>query len=96
MLTITFSAAIFHWRGPSPYHFVRVPPEEAANLKAISSLVTYGWGMLPALVRIGRTEWRTALWPKDGSYIVPIKDAVRGAEGLSVDDEVLVVLKLER
>ena len=72
-----------------------VPPEEAANLKAISSLVTYGWGMLPALVRIGRTEWRTALWPKDGSYIVPIKDAVRGAEGLGVDDVVLVVLKLE-
>ena len=94
MLNLEFTTTVFHWRGPSPFHFVRVPPGEADNLKAVSGLVTYGWGMVPAVVRIGKTEWRTALWPKDGGYIVPLKDAVRKAEGLAVDDEVRVFLTI--
>ncbi len=55
--------------------------------------------MIPAKVRIGGTEWRTALWPKNGRYIVPIKDAVRFAEKLELGDTArlrLEVLKAER
>ena len=31
-----------------------------------------------------RHRWKTSLWPKDGGYIVPIKDDVRRAEGLEL------------
>jgi hypothetical protein len=44
-------------------------------------------------MRIDETEWQTSLFPKDGSYVVPIKDKVRRANGLEADN--LVTLQLE-
>ena len=56
--------------------------------------MTYGWGMIPVTAQVGRTQWTTSLFPKDGGYIVPLKDAVRKAEALEVGDEVTVRLSL--
>jgi Domain of unknown function (DUF1905) len=81
-----FEGEIWYWRGPAPFHFVTVPDDACREIHAMSSALTYGWGMIPATIRIGDTTWTTALWPKDGRYIVPIKDAVRRAEGLALGD----------
>jgi len=54
----------------------------------VERFVTYGWGMIPVTVRIGNTEWYTALWPKEGAYIVPIKASIRKAERLEEGDMV--------
>lgn len=83
---------LWYWRGPAPFHFVTVPDEASAALRAISAEVSYGWGMVPVTARIGRTTWETSLFPKDGRYVVPVKDAVRAAERLSTGDTVTVVL----
>ena len=91
-LSLTFSGELWYWRGPSPYHFITVPPAAASAIKAVAAEVTYGWGMIPARVRIGGSTWETALWPKDGGYIVPIKDAYRAAEELTLGDTVEVQL----
>lgn len=91
-----FSGEIWYWRGPSPFHFVTVPDPESEEIKDISGFVTYGWGMIPVHVRIGSTEWTTALWPKDGRYIVPIKDVVRRAEKLDLGDMVTIRLEVSR
>jgi Domain of unknown function (DUF1905) len=93
-MELEFSGEIIYWRGPSPYHYVPVPPEESAAIKAVSSQVTYGWGVIPVLARIDDNEWETSLFPKDGRYLVPIKDAVRTAELLDVGDAVTVRLIL--
>jgi hypothetical protein len=90
---LTFTGEVFYWRGPSPFHFVAVPEDESAELHAISSLVTYGWGMIPVVGTIGRTEFTTSLFPKDGGYLVPLRAAVRKAEQLDLGD--LVELGLE-
>ncbi len=76
-MDIEFDGQIWFWRGPAPWYFVTVPEEECRDLKAISGAVTYGWGMIPVTVQIGKSRWQTSLWPKDGSYIVPIKASVR-------------------
>jgi hypothetical protein len=89
-----FEGEIWYWRGPSPFHFVTVPENECHEIKAIANDITYGWGMIPARVRIGATEWKTALWPKDDRYIVPLKDAVRHAERLDLGDVVEVRLEI--
>ena len=89
-----FSGEIWYWRGPSPFHFVTVPDHESEEVKDISRHVTYGWGMIPVKVRIGRTEWETALWPKDGRYIVPIKDVVRKAEEVGLGDMMRIRLEV--
>jgi hypothetical protein len=89
-----FSGEILYWRGPSPYHFVRVPEAESAEIRAIAPLVTYGWGVVPVRVRIGGTAFETSLFPKDGGYLVPVKDRVRAAEDLGRGDLVALVLEI--
>ncbi len=92
---LEFSGEVWFWRGPAPFHFVSVPEDESAELQATSALVTYGWGMIPVEARIGSTRWTTALWPKDGGYVVPLKAVVRRAERIEVDDTVTVHLVVE-
>ena len=91
---IEFLGKIFIWRGPAPWFFVTVPEQPSHDLKAISSLVTYGWGVIPVHVRIGGTEYTTSLFPKDGRYLVPVKASVRKAEGLQEGDTVTVRLEI--
>ena len=93
-MNIQFEGRIFTWRGPSPYYFVTVPDEEAAHIKAIARSVTYGWGVIPATVQIGRTRWTTSLFPKDGRYLVPLKDKIRKAENLNEGDTVTIQLQI--
>ena len=94
-MDLEFSGELIHWRGPSPFHFVTVPEEQSAAIEAISSLVTYGWGAIPVHARVGRTNFRTSLFPKGELYLVPLKDAVRKAEGLTLGDHVTVRLHLD-
>ena len=91
---IEFQGKIWFWRGPAPWFFVTVPEQPSRDLKAISSLVTYGWGVIPVHVRIGSTEYTTSLFPKDGLYLVPVKASVRKAEGLQEGDTVTVRLEI--
>ena len=91
-MDLEFSGEIWEWRGPAPYYFVTVPEEESFEIKALSTLVTYGWGMIPVQVQIGDTEWTTSLWPKNGGYVLPLKDMVRHAEGMHEGDVVTVRL----
>jgi Domain of unknown function (DUF1905) len=83
-----FSGEIWFWRGPAPWYFITVPEEESMDIKAMASVLTYGWGVIPVSVRIGRTAWRTSLFPKDDRYVVPLKAAVRSAEKLELGDTV--------
>jgi hypothetical protein len=94
-MDLEFSAPMFEWRGPAPYHFLAVPDDEADQIRETAALVTYGWGMIPVRGRIGSTEFTTSLWPKDGGYVVPIKDAVRKPERLVLGNEVLVHLAID-
>ncbi|MDR7277501.1 DUF1905 domain-containing protein [Catenuloplanes atrovinosus] len=92
-MDLEFSGELWFWRGPAPWHFVTVPEDACAVLREVAPVVSYGWGMIPATVHIGGTSWDTALWPKDGRYLVPIRTATRRAEGLEIGDP--VALRLE-
>ncbi|PWU49888.1 DUF1905 domain-containing protein [Micromonospora globispora] len=94
-MDLEFTGEIWFWRGPAPWYFVTVPTAECGELEAASRAVTYGWGMIPVTARIGATRWTTSLFPKDGRYIVPVKAAVRQAEGLDAGDIVTVRLTVD-
>jgi Domain of unknown function (DUF1905) len=94
-MNLKFSGEVWFWRGPAPHHFITVPDEECGALEAASALVTYGWGMIPVTAQIGRTGWKTSLFPKDGRYIVPLKASVRKAEAIEVGDTVTVRLAVD-
>ena len=91
---LEFTGEIFFWKGPAPWFFVAVPELESSDIKAISSFVTYGWGVIPVTVRIGKTEWKTSLFPKEDLYLVPLKVSVRKAEKIEEGDMVTIQLDI--
>ncbi len=91
-----FEAEVFQWRGPAPYFFVATPAHVDDFLHAHHGELTYGWGVIPAHVRIGVTEVTTSLIPKDGGYLVPLKIALRRPEGVDDGDHVRVRLRVGR
>lgn len=93
-MELRFSGELWFWRGPSPWHFVWVPPDASERLRDAGSLASYGWGCVPASVTIGRTEFTTSLIPKDGRYAVPIKARVRELEDLELGDEVHLTIRV--
>jgi hypothetical protein len=83
-------------RPQAPYYFVATPAHVDDFLHAHLGELTYGWGGIPAQVRIGDTEVTTSLMPKDGVYLVPLKVALRRAEGIEDGDDVRVRLQVGR
>ena len=95
-MDLRFRGEVWFWRGPSPWHFVSVPDDAAAEIAAVATAVTYGWGVIPVTARIGGTSWQTSLFPKDGTYLVPVKSRVRAAEAVELGDVVDVRLTVGR
>ena len=93
-MDVEVSGPVWHWRGPAPWYFVTVPEDECLLLREAAALVSYGWGMVPVTARLGGTTWATSLWPQDDRYVVPLKAAVRRAEGVEEGDVVTVVLSV--
>ena len=93
-MQLTFSGDVFEWRGPAPFYFIEVPADESAQIKEVASIVSYGWGVIPVTVKIGKTEITTSLFPKQGKYLVPLKDAIRRPEQLEVGSTTQVTLEL--
>jgi hypothetical protein len=94
-MNLELRGEIWFWKGPAPWYFVSVPDRECRELAAASRFVSYGWGMIPVSARIGTTEWKTSLFPKDGRYVVPVKATVREAETLEVGDTVTIGLTVD-
>lgn len=92
MISLKFDIEVIYWRGPAPFYFAPVPEAQVKKIKEVSSQLSYGWGVIPARVKIGKTEFTTSLFPRQGGYLVPIKNVVRDAEGIDVDDKVVVQL----
>jgi Domain of unknown function (DUF1905) len=93
-----FSGRVIEWRGPSPYYYLPVPDEESADIRDVTAMATYGWGVIPVIARIGDVEFETSLFPKDGGYLLPLKDAVRKPQKVTVGDEITVqmTIRLQR
>jgi hypothetical protein len=93
-LKLVFSAEVFEWRGPAPFIFARVPDKEATQIKEISKIITYGWGVIPCTVTIGKTSTTTSLFPKDGGYLVPIKLALSKPEKIELGQTIKLELEM--
>ena len=93
-MDLEFSGCVIEWRGPAPYYYLPLPEEEAENVREVAAMATYGWGVIPVAARIGEVDFETSLFPKDGGYLLPLKDAVRKPAGIAVGDEVAVELTI--
>ena len=93
-MKLTFDSVVFEWRGPAPFYFAAVPEAECEDIREVSKIVSYGWGVIPCSVTIGKTTITTSLFPKQGSYLVPLKDALRTPERLNVGDSITLSIEI--
>jgi len=95
--TYTFTEKIWLYPGQNAaWHFVDVPKKNSEIIKDKFGTEAKGWGSLPVAVTIGKTSWKTSIFPdrKSGKYILPIKSKVRTAEQVFEGDTVLVKINI--
>lgn len=72
------------------WYFVTVPKKVSSEIKEKFGTHAKGFGSLPVEVTIGKTVWKTSIFPDkySGTYFLPIKAKVRTQEGLYADETV--------
>jgi hypothetical protein len=89
-----FVSTLIEWRGPAPFVYAPVPPEVAADIARVKRQASYGWGVIPVNAEIAGVAFETSLFPRDGTYLLPLKVAVRKRLGVTVGDEVEVEMRI--
>lgn len=90
-----FDATVWKVADPGVWFFVTVPFDVSDEIEERHGDRAAGFGSLKVAVRIGATSWRTSLFPsrEQEAYVLPVKKAVREAEGL--DDGTRAVVAIE-
>lgn len=90
-----FSAPVWRWR-EGAWRFVTVPEAVSDEVDEAVGSATGGFGSVRVEVTVGGSVWRTSLFPsaEAGAYVLPVKKAVRVAEGLADDDVAEVSIRL--
>jgi hypothetical protein len=93
--TWEFDSAVWRWR-EGTWHFVTVPDDVSDEVDAAVGDLVGGFGSVRVEVTLGGSTWRTSLFPSkdDAAYILPVKKAVRTAEGLAEGDRPRIAIRL--
>ena len=89
-----FISELWLYQGKAAWHFITLPPDVADEIDDVVG-ERGGFGSVPVEVTIGTSTWMTSLFPdkRAASFVLPVKKAVRHAEGLEVDEPVSVRLR---
>lgn len=93
---VEFDAEVFLWSARTEsWYFAGVPAEVSADIREIPRMPR-GFGSVRVQALIGDTRWRTSIFPdgERGSYVLPLKRAVREAEGIGESGIVRVRLEV--
>lgn len=90
---VTFTAELWLHDGEGGWHFVTLPRAAAEEVDETAP-PRPGFGSVRVTATIGTSTWRTSLFPdrRSASYLLPVKRAVRDANGLVAGDTVTVSL----
>ena len=94
---IRFTSLLWIWQGEAAgrWHFVTVPEDQSAEIKAQALGSPRGFGSVRVEARIHDVTWRTSVFPvSSGGYLLPVKADVRKRARLVAGDEVTVDLEL--
>ncbi|MFJ5699331.1 DUF1905 domain-containing protein [Arthrobacter sp. NPDC093139] len=93
----TFRSEVWLYPGEAGWHFVTLPVDVAEEIREATALLRRGFGSVRVTADVGGQTWQTSLFPdtQTGSYLLPVKKAVRTAARISAGDEVEVRLTVE-
>ena len=91
-----FEAEVWRYAGAAAWHFVTLPTDLAAGLKALRG-PAQGFGSIRVRAETGQTSWRTSLFPDAGSssFVLPLKVEVRRREHLEAGRRARFVVEME-
>ncbi len=89
-------AKVWLYPGMAGWHFVTLPKRQSDGIKRNFGAMKRGWGSLPVLVTIGRTSWKTSIFPdkKAGAFLLPLKAEVRRKESIKHGQTISLFLEL--
>jgi hypothetical protein len=81
----SFDAEVWEHHGSAAWFFVSLPEDVSDEIEERYGARAGGFGSVRVEVTVGTTSWRTSLFPdsKRATYVLPVKRAVRVAEGLT-------------
>ena len=95
---------LWRWRsanGPAAWYFLTIAGDAADGIRLAAVSGQWlegrrGFGSARVAARIGDTIWKTSVFPhrESGGWLLPVKAAVRKAEGLAEGDPVRVIVSL--
>lgn len=88
---------VWIYPGEVRWHFVSVNKKNSQKIKEKYGKLHRGFGSLPVLVTIGKTSWKTSIFPDkiSGTYLLPLKVKVREKEEIIVGDTISFLIKIE-
>lgn len=95
-MVVEFESELWLWeaRRTESWTFVSLPADASEDIRELSAGPRRGFGAVRVQARIGASQWKTSIFPGEGGYVLPVKRAVRTAEGLDVGDVVTVTVEL--
>jgi hypothetical protein len=77
------------------WHFTGIPKKESEEIKK-ESVVKAGFGSIPVEVTVGKTKWKTSIFPdkRSGTYLLPLKAEVRKKEKIFSEDDIYLTIEL--
>lgn len=90
-------AQVWLYLGMAGRHFVSLSRKHSAEIKKVFSAMARGWGSLPVVVTIGKTSWKTSIFPdkKAGAYLLPLKADIRKKESISKGDIIIFWIEIK-
>lgn len=90
-----FTGTTYRWEARTDtWVFVDLPAGLADEIEALAGGVARSFGSLRVEARLGGSTWRTSIFPTSSTYLLPLKQAVRRAEGVELGGEVTVRLRV--
>ena len=92
----TFTAMLWLYPGEAGWHFLTLPDTVAAEIREDTAVFRRGFGSVKITATVSGHNWSTSLFPdsKSGTYLLPVKKAIRTAAGLEAGDQVMVHLEV--
>ncbi len=89
-----FEAVLWEWTSRSSWYFYSLPEQLSDEIDERFGAGAAGFGSLRVEVTIGDSTWRTSIFPSntEKTYVLPVKKAIRTAEGLAPDASAQVEL----
>ncbi|WP_033337641.1 DUF1905 domain-containing protein [Catenuloplanes japonicus] len=96
-MIIEFEAPLWEWDArQESWTFVSLPADVSEDITHLTAGLRRGFGAVKVRAAIGRSEWSTSIFPDKarGSYVLPVKRAVREKNGLVVGGVATVTVEV--